>query len=98
MFVNTIPGAMEGAGGALAGIGASVVGTNAGAGPGINGVVSPSTEPTGFLLETAFQTHAAMFQALQAEAAAIHADFVATMGTSALSYAASEVFNGLALG
>jgi hypothetical protein len=43
-----------------------------------------------------FATHAQMYQAVSAQAAAIHDQFVAMLGSSAASYAATEATNALA--
>ncbi|CKX72095.1 PE family protein [Mycobacterium tuberculosis] len=43
-----------------------------------------------------FAAHAAMYQSVSARAAAIHDQFVATLASSASSYAATEVANAAA--
>ena len=43
-----------------------------------------------------FATHAEMYQAISAQAAAIHEMFVNTLGASAGSYAATEAANAIA--
>jgi hypothetical protein len=43
-----------------------------------------------------FAAHAEMYQAISAQAAAIHEMFVNTLATSAGSYAATEVANAIA--
>ena len=45
---------------------------------------------------TQFAMHGQMYQAVSAQAAAIHDQFVAMLESSALSYAATEAANALA--
>jgi len=45
-----------------------------------------------------FATHAQMYQAISAQAAAIHEMFVNTLGAGAGSYAATEAANAIAAG
>ncbi|GLB84804.1 hypothetical protein SRL2020226_58110 [Mycobacterium kiyosense] len=49
------------------------------------------------LLAAAFGTHAGVYQVTQAIGSVIHEMFVATMGTSAATYAASEALNAVAM-
>jgi len=51
---------------------------------------------TSRLTAAQFAAHAQMYQAVSAQAAAIHEMFVNTLGTSAGSYAATEVANAAA--
>ena len=44
---------------------------------------------------TQFAVHAQMYQAVSAQAEAIHQLFVSTLGTSATSYAATEAANAI---
>jgi PE family len=48
------------------------------------------------LIATQFSAHAANYQAVSAQAAAVHDMFVATLGASAGSYAATESANAVA--
>jgi hypothetical protein len=50
------------------------------------------------LTATQFAMHAQMYQAVSAQAAAIHDMFVSTLGASAGSYAATEAANAVAAG
>ena len=82
-FVTTQPEMLSTAAGNLAGIGSAFrARTAAAAGP-----------TTG---AAQFARHAQLYQAVSAQAAAIHAQFVATLGSSAASYAATETANALA--
>ncbi|MBV8290477.1 MAG: PE family protein, partial [Mycobacterium sp.] len=50
------------------------------------------------LTATQFGVHAQIYQAVSAQAEAIHQLFVSTLGTSATSYAATEAANAIAAG
>jgi hypothetical protein len=97
MFVTTIPGDMESATAALAAIGATVAAANAGAAPAQNAVVPSAPEPASVLFAAYLLGHGVLYQGTQAAGSAVHAMHVATLGTSAGSYAASEVANGLTM-
>lgn len=93
MFVTTLPGAMEASGAGLTTIGTMVAAGNAAAAPATVGVLPPAAEPASVLLAAAFGTHGGIYQVTQALGSAVHAMFVATLGASAASYAASEALN-----
>lgn len=98
MFVTTIPGAMESAAAGLAGIGSTVTASNAAAAAPTIGVLPPAAEEeASALLALAFSTHGQLHQVTQAVGSVVHAMFVATMGLSAGSYAASEALNAVAM-
>ena len=97
MFVTALPAGLESCASGLASIGSAVAAGNAaGAAPTL-GVVPPAPEPTSVLLAAAFGTHAGVYQVTQAIGSVIHEMFVATMGTSAATYAASEALNAVAM-
>jgi hypothetical protein len=52
--------------------------------------VVPAADEVSALTATQFAAHAQMYQAVSAQAAAIHEMFVNTLGTGAGSYAATE--------
>lgn len=62
------------------------------------GVVPAAADEVSALTATRFAAHARMYQAVSAQAAAIHEMFVNTLGTSAGSYAATEAANAIAAG
>ena len=62
------------------------------------GVVPAAADEVSALTATQFAVHAQMYQAVSAQAAAIHDMFVSTLGTSAGSYAATEAANAVAAG
>jgi hypothetical protein len=60
------------------------------------GVVPAAADEVSALTATQFAAHAAMYQEISAQAAAIHEMFVNTLGISAGSYAAAEAANAAA--
>jgi hypothetical protein len=97
-FVSTQPEALTAAAGTLQGIGSSVSAQNAAAAPPTTGVVPAAADEVSALTAAQFAGHAQLYQAVSAQAAAIHEMFVNTLGTSAGSYAATEAANAVAAG
>jgi hypothetical protein len=97
-FVSTQPEDLTAAAGNLQSIGAAVTGQNAAAAAPTTGVVPAAADEVSALTATQFAMHAQMYQAVSAQAAAIHDMFVSTLGTSAGSYAATEAANAVAAG
>jgi PE family len=95
-FVTTQPEALSAAAGSLQGIGAGVNAQNAAAQGPTTGVVPAAADEVSALTAAQFVAHAQLYQAVSAQAAAIHEMFVNTLGTSAGSYAATEVANAAA--
>jgi PE family len=62
------------------------------------GVVPAAADAVSALTAAQFAAHAQMYQAVSAQAAAIHEMFVNTVGISAGSYAATEAANTIAAG
>jgi len=60
-------------------------------------VIPAAADAVSALTAAQFATHAQIYQPVGAQAAAIHALFVATLGASASSYAATEAANAAAL-
>jgi hypothetical protein len=97
-FVTAEPEMLSAAAGNLAGIGESMTtGTAAAAGP-TTGVVPPAADLVSAMTAAQFAAHAQMFQEVSAQAAAIHQQIVATLGSNAGSYAAAEAANATAAG
>jgi PE family len=95
-FVTAQPETLAAAASSLQAIGAAMVASDwAAAGP-TTGVVPAAADEVSALTATQFAIHAAMYQAITAEAAAIHQQFVTTLSTSAASYAATEAANAWA--
>jgi hypothetical protein len=97
-FVTTQPEALSQAATALGGIGSSFNAQNAAAASPTTGVVPAAADEVSALTAAQFAAHAQLYQAVAAQAAAIHEQFVNTLGTSAGSYAATEAANAAAAG
>jgi hypothetical protein len=97
-FVSTQPVALTAAAGVLQGIGSAMSSLNAAAAAPTTGVVPAAADQVSAMTAAQFATHAQMYQAISAQAAAIHEMFVNTLGISAESYAVTEVANAIAAG
>jgi hypothetical protein len=97
-FVTTHPEALASTAGALQGIGSAMSAHNAAAVAPTTGVVPAAADEVSALTAAQFATHAQMYQAVSAQAAAIHEMFENTLGTSAGSYAVTEAANAIAAG
>jgi hypothetical protein len=95
-FVTTQPEALSTAAGTLQGIGSAFVAGNTAAAAPTTGVVPAAADEVSALTATQFAAHGQMYQAISAQAAAIHEMFVHTLGVSAVSYAATEAANAAA--
>ena len=90
-FVTTQPEALSAAATSLQGIGSGLNAQNAAAAAPTTGVVPAAADEVSALTAAQFAAHAQLYQAVSAQAAAIHEAFVNTLGTSAGSYSATEV-------
>ena len=97
-FVTTQPEALSAAAGNLQGIGAGVAARNAAAATPTTAVIPAAADEVSALTAAQFTAHAQLYQAVSAQAAAIHEMFVSTLGSSAGSYAATETANAVAAG
>jgi len=97
-FVTTLPQMLSAAAGDLHGIGSAMSAANAAAASPTTGVVPAAADEVSALTAAQFGAHAQMYQAISAQAAAIHEQFVATLETSAGSYLATEAANAAATG
>src|SRR5580693_1858646 len=97
-FVTAQPEALAAAAGSLQGIGSAMSAQNAAVAAPTTGVVPAAADEVSALTAAQFAAHAQMYQAVSAQAAAIHEMFVNTLGTSAGSYAAAEAANAIAAG
>jgi PE family len=97
-FVTTQPEALAAAATNLAGIGSTMSAQNAAVAAPTTGLVPAAADEVSALTATQFTIHAQMYQAVSAQAEAIHQLFVSTLGTSATSYAATEAANAIAAG
>jgi hypothetical protein len=97
-FVTTQPEALSAAATSLGGIGAGLNAQNAAAAAPTTGVVPAAADEVSALTAAQFAAHAQLYQAVSAQAAAIHEAFVNTLGTSAGSYSATEAANAATAG
>jgi hypothetical protein len=95
-FVTTQPEALAAAAANLLGIGSAMSSQNAAAAAPTTGVVPAAADEVSALTAAQFAAHAQMYQAVSAQAAAIHELFVSTLSTSSLSYLATEIANAAA--
>ena len=95
-YVTTQPEALSAAATSLQGIGSGVSAQNAASAAATTGMVPAAADEVSALTAAQFAAHAQMYQAVSAQAAAIHEMFVNTLGTSAGSYAATEAANAAA--
>ncbi|MEB3970130.1 PE family protein [Mycobacterium ulcerans] len=97
-FVTTQPEVLAAAAANLQGIGTTMSAQNAAAAAPTTGVVPAAADEVSALTAAQFAGHAQMYQAVSAQAAAIHEMFVNTLATSSGSYAATEAANAAAAG
>jgi hypothetical protein len=95
-YVTTQPEALTAASVTLQGIGSGVSAQNAAAAAPTTGVVPAAADVVSALTAAQFAAHGQMYQAVSAQAAAIHEMFVQTLSVSAGSYAATEAANAIA--
>jgi hypothetical protein len=95
-FVTTQPEALAATATSLASAGAMLSAQNAAAAAPTTGVLPAAADEVSELAATQFAVHAEMYQAISAQAEAIHQQFVSTLRMSATSYAAAEAANAIA--
>jgi hypothetical protein len=96
IFVTAQPEMLAAAAGHLQAIGSTLAAQNAATAAPMTGVVPAAADVVSALTAAQFAGHAQTFQAVSAQAAAMHEMFVATLQTSAGSYAATEAANAVA--
>jgi hypothetical protein len=96
-FVTAQPEMLTIAADGLQAIGSDAAAANAAAAAPTTGVIPAAADEVSALTAMQFAAHAQSYQAISAQAAAIHQLFVTTLGTSAGSYAATEAANMAAL-
>jgi hypothetical protein len=97
-FLTTQPEALAAAAASLGAIGSALGAQNAAAATPTTGVVPAAADEVSALTAAQFAAHATMYQAVSAQAAAIHEQFVQTLGLSGVSYLTAEVANIAATG
>lgn len=95
-YVTTQPEALAASAGTLQSIGTTVDAGNAAAAAPTTGVVPAAADEVSALTAMQFAAHAELYQAVSAQAAAIHQQFVTALATSSGSYAATEAANAVA--
>ncbi len=96
IFVTAQPEMLAAAASRLQGIGSTLAAQNAATAAPMTGVVPAAADEVSVLTAAQFARHAQTFQTVSAQAAAMHENFVATLQTSAGSYAATEAANAAA--
>lgn len=97
-FVVTQPEILAAAAGNLQGIGSAVSAESAAAYAPTTGVTPAAADEVSALTAARFVAHAQLYQAMSAQATAIHDIFVTTLAASADSYADTETANAIAAG
>jgi hypothetical protein len=92
-FVTTQPEALAAAAGSLHAIGTALRSVDLAAATPTTGVVPAAADEVSALTAAQFAAHAQMYQAVSAQAAAIHEQFVNVLGMSGASYLAAEIAN-----
>ncbi len=92
-FVTMQPDLLAAAAGQLAGVGSDLTAQNAAELPPTTAVVPAAADEVSALTAAQFASHAVMYQAVSAHAAAVHDLFVTALGAAAGSYAATEAAN-----
>jgi len=95
LFVTTQPEALSATAATLTCIGNTMSAENAAAAAPTTGVAPAAADEVSALTANQFALHAQMYQAISAQAEAIHQQLVSTLATSATSYAATEAANAL---
>jgi hypothetical protein len=92
-FVTTQPEMLAAAAGHLQGLGAALAAQNASIAAPTTGVIPAAADEVSAFTAARFAAQGQMYQAVSAQAAAIHDMFVTILQTSAGSYAATEAAN-----
>jgi hypothetical protein len=97
-YLTTHPAAIAAAAETLGGIGAGVSAQNSAIAAPTTGILPAAADEVSALTAAQFAAHAQIYQSISAQAAAIHEQFVNTLGISAGSYAATEAANAAGVG
>ena len=95
-FVTTQPEMLTAAANQLEGVGTAIAAQNATAAAPTTGVVPAAADEVSALTAAQFANHAQTYQAVSAQAAAMHEMFVRMLSASAGSYATTEAANAVA--
>lgn len=95
-FVTTQPDMLTAAAGQLEGLGAAMTAQNEAVAAPTTGVIPAAADEVSALTAALFTNHAQTYQAVSAQAAAMHEMFVRVLSASAGSYATTEAANAAA--
>ncbi|WP_310773507.1 PE family protein [Mycobacterium sp. Z3061] len=95
-FVTTQPESLTASASTLQGVGCAVDTVSAAAAGPTTAIVPAAGDEVSALTAAQFAAHGHLYQAVSAQAAAIHEMFVQVLGVSAGSYAATEAANAAA--
>jgi tRNA G26 N,N-dimethylase Trm1 len=95
-FVTTQPEMLTAAANQLQGVGTAMAAQNAAVAAPTTGVVPAAADEVSALTAAQFANHAQTYQAVSAQAAAMHEMFVRILSASAGSYEATEAANAAA--
>lgn len=95
-FVIAHPEALATAAGHLNGAGSVLAAQNVAAAAATTGLPPAAADELSALTATQFSAHAALYQAVSAQATAMREMFTSILGASATSYAATEAANTIA--
>ena len=95
-FVTTQPEMLTAAASQLQGIGTAITAQNEAAAASTTGVIPAAADEVSALTAAQFANHAQTYQAVSAQAAAMHEMFVRILSASAGSYASTEAANAVA--
>ncbi|WP_046302427.1 PE family protein [Mycobacterium sp. UM_Kg27] len=97
-FVTAQPEVLTAAAGSLSGIGDSMTaGVTAAAAP-TTGVIAPAADLVSAITAAQFSAHGSLFQEVSAQAALVHQQIAATLGSNANAYDVTEAVNATAAG
>src|SRR6516165_2263360 len=94
-FVTIRPEMLSSAAGDLASAGWALSAQNAAAAAPTAGLIPAAADEVSALTAAQFSMHAQLYQAVSAQAEAIHDQFVAVLASSAISYAETEAANAM---
>ena len=97
-FVTTHPELLASVAADLGGVGSSMSAQNAAAAAPTTGIVPAAADEVSALAALQFAAHGQLYQAVSAQAAAIHQMFVEALAAGADAYTATEAANAAATG
>jgi Mrp family chromosome partitioning ATPase len=92
-FVSTVPALVSDAATQLSGIGSSLTQANAAAAASTTSVLMAAADEVSVAVATMFGAHGQAYQALSAQVAGFHDEFVRLLSSGAAQYASAEALN-----